>query len=243
MLPAGSAEGTGSMNMIRRTLTGLLLSCLLLAAASTAHALTLDLSLDIDSADPGNPLAAMVGVFNSAGTGVTSGPPLGGVGFEDRPLRNGGSLTLAVGTATFTEVDDIEFSTSTDVPGAIFQDGAFTGLDYVIFFEMVAGSPVSKQWNPQCGGPLPSDCASNPDILSAQHYALNFEDDGSFSLASITGVPSSPMFDGEELQYSLDPILGAPLVTGTVSGALVPEPSLLALLGISGLAVMGSRRR
>jgi hypothetical protein len=53
---------------------------------------------------------------------------------------------------TFTEVDDIEFSTSTDVPGAVFQDGAFTGLDDVIFFQMVAGSPVSKRWNPQCGG-------------------------------------------------------------------------------------------
>jgi hypothetical protein len=92
-------------------------------------------------------------------------------------------------------------------------------------------------------GPLPSDCASNPDLFSVQHDALNYEDDGRFSLTPITGVPSSPMFDSEELQHSLDPILGAPLVTGTVSGALVPEPSLLALLGISRLAVMGSRRR
>ncbi len=230
------------MNRDRTRILACLLAIGSLTLAPAASALTLQLSLNITQADPGNPVGAVVGSFPNVGIGITSGGPLSGSGLEERPLRNGGSLTLTIGNEVFVETDDIEFNFAGDLPGAVFEDGVFTGLDYVVYFSMVSGDPVSQPFNTLCGDSSIGSCSDPAPLLATQHYLLDFDDEnGTFEIAPIQSFPASPTFDDPD--WVLEPNPSTPIVVGTLSATLVPEPSLLALWALGGLTLGRLRRR
>lgn len=118
----------------RKTLpavAGLLLAC---SGAASAGLMQVDFSGSITYADPGNNLGV---ALNDTVTGWTifDGLLLTGIGNESIGLGTdgngyGGSLTMHIGTITFTESDDIDYYGG-HFPELLFYNGALIGFDFV----------------------------------------------------------------------------------------------------------------
>ena len=121
---------------------------LLLACSGTAYAglMQVDFSGTINFADPGNNLGVAV---SDTVTGWTTfdGLLLTGIGDESIGLGTdgngyGGSLTMHIGTMTFTESDDIEYYGGS-FPQLLFNNGALVGFDFVTYSVPTVGDEFS----------------------------------------------------------------------------------------------------
>lgn len=214
-----------------------LLVATVLLHAPDARAVDLTFEVDITKALAGNPVGAVIGTSIPAGTGSTGATDPIEVGGDTVALRAdtsgpGAFLNLVIGTKTFTDPDDIQFTLQNDVPAAEFEDDVYTALDYVLLFEIVAGEPVSKVFNPDALGQDTSGFVSTP------HYWMDFDSgDGSFAMGLVTGfevVANPPGAD------SLDPLFAqGTLVEGTLREAALAVPLLppIALLGLAGCLI------
>jgi hypothetical protein len=204
-----------------------------LGLASPAQAMTFQLGVDVTFAAGSNPIGAVVGTTPNAGTADIGSQTVTGVGSEFPSLNPafdaGASLALTIGNILFEDDDDIEASLYSDIPGMLFQNGGFQGLDFVVLFEISGTSAIGKVFD---STDLGQDTSA---FTSTQHYWADFFDDGSFLIGTVTGF--DVFSDGEG---DLGPIIGEVLVEGNV---FVPEPSpaVLACAALAGLALV--RRR
>ncbi|WP_372982585.1 PEP-CTERM sorting domain-containing protein [Marinobacter sediminum] len=136
----------------RKTLpavAGLLLAC---SGTASAGLMQVDFSGTITVADSGNNLGVAV---NDTVTGWTTFDGLLLTGFGDETIGlgtdgngYGGSLTMHIGTMTFTESDDIDYSggdffNPATFPELLFYDGALIGFDFIALNLPTIGDELS----------------------------------------------------------------------------------------------------
>ena len=117
--------------------TILLVSTFALAAGAggvQAALVNFTLSGTVGSADAGNAFGLNIGDSITM-TGVFNDSALNDVGAESVVFSagSGNSLDIVVGTMSFTETDDVDYSLGSS-PSLSFFDGAFTGFDFLTYF-------------------------------------------------------------------------------------------------------------
>lgn len=136
----------------RKTLpaiAGLLLVC---SSTVSAGLMRVDFSGTIDFADSGNNLGLAVGDTVTGSTTYDDllltgmGPESIGLGVDGNGF--GGTLTMNMGTTTFTESDDTNFSDGSFLdpaifPELLFSNGALIGFDFLVFNKPTVGDEFS----------------------------------------------------------------------------------------------------
>ncbi len=225
------------MSLLRARFVRLVLPAILvlLSFTSTAEAIVLVFEINTTKALAGNLLGAVIETGAAAGSGNTGTTEPNDVGEHLIPLRAsesgaGASMTLHIGTKTFVESDDIQWLLENNVPAAGFEDGEFVELDLALLFEVVAGEPLTKAFNPY---DLAQDTSS---FLNTPHYWIDFEGDNiGFALGLVTGFEA--VSDPEEGVIVLQPVFAqGTLVEGNLQLASNPVP----VFPLSGFALLSA---
>lgn len=135
------------MNMIRKAGCTILVVSGLMLETGVAQAALVNFSLtgDVDAwADSGNSYGLNMGDTISATGTFDDGVLTGGTGTVSFGSGSGNSLTLNVGSFTFTAVDDVNYATG--YPQMSLNAGAFDGLNVAISFGTSSSFDSLNTW-------------------------------------------------------------------------------------------------